>query len=125
MPVNSRLTTILIIGQSKAFCRHKNQNLVEQVSWHRHPFNIQEWWQKNNAVYQSNELLESSLEIKKVEPIQPVQMKVYQSNTYKEAVVGMCSIKKFFSEISQKSQKNTCARVSFFKKLQVWGLQLY
>ena len=60
-----------------------------------------------------------------MEPIEPVQMNVYQSNTYKEAVVGMCSIKNFFSEILQKSQKNTCARVSFLKKLQVWGLQLY
>ena len=28
-------------------------------------------------------------------------------------------------EISQNSQKNTCARVSFFIKLQVSGLQLY
>ena len=30
-----------------------------------------------------------------------------------------------FSEISQHSQENTCARVSFLIKLQAWGLQLY
>ena len=30
-----------------------------------------------------------------------------------EAVVQMCSVKKVFLEISQKSQENTCARVSF------------
>ena len=33
-----------------------------------------------------------------------------------EAVVRRCSVKKAFLEISQNSQENTCARVSFFKK---------
>ena len=42
-----------------------------------------------------------------------------------EAVVRRCSGKKAFLEISQNSQENNCARVSFLKKLQVWGLQLY
>ena len=32
---------------------------------------------------------------------------------------------KVFLEISQNSQRNTCARVSFFIKLKAWGLQLY
>ena len=32
---------------------------------------------------------------------------------------------KVFLEISQKSQENTCARISFLIKLQVLGLQLY
>ena len=36
-----------------------------------------------------------------------------------------CSIKKVFLEISQNSQENTCARVSFLIKLQTWSLQLY
>ena len=36
-----------------------------------------------------------------------------------------CSIKKVFLEISQMSQKNICARVSFSIKLQALGLQLY
>ena len=30
-----------------------------------------------------------------------------------EAVAPRCSVKKMFSEISQKSQENTCARVFF------------
>ena len=30
-----------------------------------------------------------------------------------------------FLEISQKLQENTCARVSFFVKMQAWGLQFY
>ena len=30
---------------------------------------------------------------------------------------------KVFLEISQNSQKNTCARVSFLIKLQAWGLR--
>ena len=33
-----------------------------------------------------------------------------------EAVAHRCSVKKNFLEISQNSQKNTCARVSFFTK---------
>ena len=36
-----------------------------------------------------------------------------------------CSVKKVFLEISQNSQENTCARISFLIKLQVWGLKLY
>ena len=36
-----------------------------------------------------------------------------------EAVVQRCFVKKVFLEISQNSQENTCARVSFSIKLQV------
>ena len=42
-----------------------------------------------------------------------------------EAVVWRCSVEKVFLEISQNSQENTCARVSFLIKLQASGLQLY
>ena len=42
-----------------------------------------------------------------------------------EAVVRRCSVKKMFLEISHNSQENTCARVSFLVKLQVWGPLLY
>ena len=34
-----------------------------------------------------------------------------------EAVAQKCSVKKVFFEISQNSQENTCARVSFLIKL--------
>ena len=40
-----------------------------------------------------------------------------------EAVVQWCSMKKVFSEISQNSQENTYARVSFLIKFS-WSLQL-
>ena len=40
-----------------------------------------------------------------------------------EAVDGRCSVKKIFLEIAQKSQENTCAKVSFLIKLQASGLQ--
>ena len=40
-----------------------------------------------------------------------------------EVVVSRCSVKKVFLKISQNSQKNTFARVSFLIKLQVSGLQ--
>ena len=39
-----------------------------------------------------------------------------------EAVVQRCYVKKVLLEISQNSQENTCARVSFLIKLQTWGL---
>ena len=35
-----------------------------------------------------------------------------------EAAVQICSVKKVFLEISQNSQENTCARVSFLIKLK-------
>ena len=40
-----------------------------------------------------------------------------------EAVAQTCSVKKAFFEISQNSQENTRARVSFLIKLQASGLQ--
>ena len=42
-----------------------------------------------------------------------------------EAVAQRCSVKKVFLEISQNSQENTCARVSFLIKLQpqTWWLR--
>ena len=43
------------------------------------------------------------------------------NQSYAEAVVRRCSVEKVFLEISQNSQENTCARVSFLIKL----LQLY
>ena len=42
-----------------------------------------------------------------------------------EAVAQSCSVKKLFLEISQNSQENIWARVSFLIKLQYWGLQLH
>ena len=42
-------------------------------------------------------------------------------NEVTEAVVQRCSVKKVFLEISQNSQENTCARVSFLIKLQASG----
>ena len=40
------------------------------------------------------------------------------SSLLSKAVVRRCSVKKLFLEISQNSQENTCARVSFLIKLQ-------
>ena len=43
------------------------------------------------------------------------------SLVFTEAVVQRCSVKKVFLKISQNSQGNTCARVSFLIKLQSSG----
>ena len=42
-----------------------------------------------------------------------------------EVVVQKFSVKEVFLEISQNSQENTCARVSFLIKMQALSLQLY
>ena len=42
----------------------------------------------------------------------------FQIEGIKEAVAQTCSVKKEFLEISQNSQENTCARLSFLIKLQ-------
>ena len=44
------------------------------------------------------------------------QLLLYGDKT--EAVAQRCSVKKMFLEISQNSQENTCARVSFLINLQ-------
>ena len=44
---------------------------------------------------------------------------------FAEAVVQRCSAKKVFLEISQNSQENTCARVSFLIKLQASGFPVF
>ena len=51
-------------------------------------------------------------------PIWSVQ-KVLHFTLLIKAVAQRCSLKKVFLEISQNSQENTCARVSFLIKLQV------
>ena len=42
-----------------------------------------------------------------------------------KAVARRCSVKKVFLEISQNSQENTCARVSFLIKLKAFGTMFY
>ena len=49
---------------------------------HRHPSNVQEWRQKNHAIYHKSEY--SFLETKKVEPVEPLIKNIYQSNTYRK-----------------------------------------
>ena len=45
-------------------------------------------------------------------------MKKYKlSQDTTEAVAQRCSVEKVLLEVSQNSQENTCARVSFLKKL--------
>ena len=46
--------------------------------------------------------------------------KSYTKMPFTEAVVQMCSVKKVFLKISQNSQENTCARVSYLIKLQAF-----
>ena len=54
---------------------------------------------------------------------QSFRYKGMQFSIYTKAVAQRCSVKNVFLEISQNSQKNTCARVSFLVKLQAWDLR--
>ena len=54
----------------------------------------------------------------------PSQTSFYDLQLNPKAVARVCSIKKLFLEISQNSQKNICARVSFLRKLQPLGLSI-
>ena len=47
----------------------------------------------------------------------------FSDTEIKEAAVQRCSVKKVFLEISQNSQENTCAKISFLIKLQALGLR--
>ena len=51
--------------------------------------------------------------------------KTWSEEAIAEAVVQRCSVKKAFLKISQNSQENTCARVSFLIKLKASAQQLY
>ena len=48
---------------------------------------------------------------------------LFVMNPFPEAVARRCSVENMFLEISQNSQENTCARVSFLIKLQASGLK--
>ena len=70
----------------------------------REYINYQRSTEKNSAVYSFLLALQAT-----------VLTRIY---IVTEAVVRKCSIKNMFLEISQNSQKNTCAKVSFLIKLQ-------
>ena len=69
--------------------------------------------------------------LKKVEGVQNLTKMIIRyftiraNDCFLEAVVQRCSAKKVFLEISQNSQENTCARVSFLIKFVGLGLQIY
>ena len=87
MSANSRLKANKIIGQRKAFYR---QRIPEPSCARKETVDIDilvtsqlgEWWQKNYAIYQKNE--ETSLENTEMEPVDPAQMNIYQSNNFKK-----------------------------------------
>ena len=87
MSANSRLKANKIIGQRKAFYR---QRIPELSCARKETVDIDilvtsqlgEWWQKNYAIYQKNE--ETSLENTEMEPVDPAQMNIYQSNNFKK-----------------------------------------
>ena len=87
MSVNSRLPATKILGQRKPFYRKKipeSSCTRKETGETRQPCNIQEQRQKNHAIYQNNK--QTSLENKELEPVQPVQMNTYQSNTYRKVL---------------------------------------
>ena len=84
MSVNSRHKATKIIGQRKAFIGREFQSLAKQGK--KLLTNIlvksRNGEKKNHAIYQNNE--QTSLKNKEVEPVELVQMNIYQKNTYRE-----------------------------------------
>ena len=77
MPVNSRLKATKIIGQRKAFYRQRipeSKKEIVDTDILVTPWNGDR--KIMHAIYQNNE--QTSLENKEVEPVQPVQMNIYQ-----------------------------------------------
>ena len=52
--------------------------------------------------------------------IQNVSYQLLEKQSFKDR----CSLKKVFLEITQNSQENNCARVSFLIKLQAWYFRM-
>ena len=63
----------------------------------------------------------SSTSLSKFSRLQIVKVRFFEKI---EAVAQRCSVIKVFLEISQNSQENTCAKVSFLIKLQTDGVFL-
>ena len=80
-------------------------------------------------------LLFEFIQTQKSYPISLNKISIVTWRLLAEAVFQRCSVKEVFLEISQSSQENTCARVSFLIKLRArvsflmklpaWSLQLY
>ena len=64
------------------FRKRKWNQLSQLGRTHRHPYNIQEWSEKNHAIYQNNE--KTSFDKKEVEPVETVLKNIHQSNTYRK-----------------------------------------
>ena len=82
--VNSRHKAIQIIGQRKAFYK---QIIPESSCARKETVDIDIFLRsrnrvKNHAIYQKNK--QNSRENKEVEPAEPVQKNIYQSNTYRK-----------------------------------------
>ena len=89
MSVNSRLKVNQIIGRREAFigkgCQSlavRGKKLLTYTSC-----NIQEWRQKKYPIYQNNE--QTYLENKEVEPVEPVQMNIHQSDTHRKGLTWL------------------------------------
>ena len=84
MSVNSRHKSTKIIGQRRELYRQRipdyscaNQGTVDIGIL----VNIYEWLQKNYAIYHNKQ---TSFDNKEVEPVQPLQVSIYQINTYRK-----------------------------------------
>ena len=83
MSVNSRRKATKIIGQRKAFIGREFQSLAKQGKKLLTDILVKSrnGEKKNHAIYQNNE--QTSLKNKEVEPVELVQMNIYQKNTYR------------------------------------------
>ena len=86
MSVNSRLKAIYIIGQRKAFYRHR---IPESSCARKETVDIDVLVTSRNGdrkIMQSIRITsrQTSYENKEAQPVEPVQRSIYQSNTYRK-----------------------------------------
>ena len=84
MSVNSRLKATKIIGQRKAFYR---QRIPESSCARKETVDMDILVTSRNGdrkIMQSIRIMSRSLENKEEEPVEPVQMNIYQNNTYRK-----------------------------------------
>ena len=99
----------MIYHISAKFTAESTKNYTSQVSqvFNRCFFSVfSEYWERNQKFFDCQSHMSFAV--------------FFAIIQYSEAVARRCSVKKVFLEISQNSQENICARVSFLIKLQAF-----
>ena len=102
-------TAIFHITSGQLLLKNKTKNIF-------HSFLL--FWNNTKKINSELKVLINYYFLRKRRSQEPLE---HLSKEISGTVAQRCSVKKVFLEISQSSQENTCARVSFLIKLKAWG----